>query len=94
MLFMLAESGLTPKLAQFSQPNGQPYIIYGVTQNIIAPYCGAQITSQQLDFNKSMSKVRVSLEWTLGKLLSISILNGTAKFYYSLLVNITQLLHY
>ena len=71
--FMLAESGLSPKIARFNQPNGQPYVIYGdpaygITRNIIAPFRGAQLTPQQHDFNKSMSKVRVSVEWTFGKI--------------------------
>ena len=45
--FMLAESGLSPKLARFNQPNGQPYVIYGdpygITRNIIAPFRRAQL---------------------------------------------------
>ena len=71
--FMLAESGLSPKLSQFTQLNGQPFVIYGdpaygVTQNIIAPFKGAQITPQEHAFNRSMSKVRVSVEWAFGKI--------------------------
>ena len=50
--FMLAESGLAQKLAHFNQPSGQPYVIYGdpaygVSRNILAPFRGAQLTSQQ-----------------------------------------------
>ena len=67
---MLSESGLTPKLSQFTQANRQPFVVYGdpaygVTQNIIAPFRGA---SQEHAFNKSMSKVRVSVEWAFGKI--------------------------
>ena len=45
--FMLSESGLTLKLSQFTQANGQPFVVYGdpaygVTQNIIAPLRGAK----------------------------------------------------
>ena len=70
---MLAKRGLTQKLTQFRQPNGQPYVIYGdpgcsLTQNIKTPFCGAHITYQQNNSNKSMIKVHVSVEWTLGKI--------------------------
>ena len=70
---MLAESGLAQKLAHFNQPNGQPYVIYGdpaygVSRNILAPFRGAQLTSQQQQFNKSMSQVRICVEWTFGKI--------------------------
>lgn len=71
--FMLGASGLLPKLQQFNQPNGQPYVIYGdpaygISRNIIAPYRGAHLTQQQQDFNKSRSQVRISVEWTFGKI--------------------------
>ena len=70
---MLAESGLAQKLSQFNRPNGQPYVVYGdpaygVSQNILSPFRGAQLTTQQELFNKSMSQVRVSVEWTFGKI--------------------------
>ena len=71
--FMLGASGLAQKLRRFQQPNGQPYVIYGdpaygVSRNILAPFRGAQLTRQQQDFNKSMSRVRISVEWTFGKI--------------------------
>ena len=71
--FMLAESGLARQLAQFIQPSGSPYILYGdpaygVSRYILGPYKGAQVTQQQDDFNKSMSRVRVCVEWVFGKL--------------------------
>ena len=70
--FMLGASGLAQKLHRFNQPNGQPYVIYGdpaygVSSHILAPYRGSQLSQQQADFNKAMSKVRVSVEWTFGK---------------------------
>lgn len=72
--FMLGASGLSQKLRRFNQPNGQPYVIYGdpaygLSCNILAPYRGAQLSQQQKDFNRSMSRVRISVEWTFGKLL-------------------------
>lgn len=71
---MLGASELSDKLRRFNQPNGQPYVIYGdpaygVARNILAPFRGAQLSQQQQDFNKSMSRVRISVEWTFGKLL-------------------------
>ena len=71
--FMLGASGLTEKLGRFDQPNGQPYVIYGdpaygISRNILAPFSGAQLTPQERDFNKSMSQVCISVEWTFGKI--------------------------
>lgn len=71
--YMLAESGLAPQLTQFNQTNGQPYVLYGdpaygLSRNILAPYRGAQLTQQQKDFNKSMSQVRICVEWVFGKI--------------------------
>ena len=70
--FMLGASGLTQKMQRFQQTNCQPYVIYGdpaygVTANILAPFRGSQLSRQQVEFNKAMSKVRVSVEWTFGK---------------------------
>ena len=70
--FMLGASGLSQKLHKFNQPDDQPYVIYGdpaygVSRHILAPYRGSQLSQQQIDFNKAMSKVRVSVEWTFGK---------------------------
>ena len=71
--FMLSISGLTPKISRFNQPSGAPYVVYGdpaygLMRNIMAPYRGAQLTAQQQQFNKSMSAVRISVEWTFGKI--------------------------
>ena len=65
--FMLSESGLSSKLVQFNQANGQPYIVYGdpaygIYRNILTLFHGAQLTAAEKDFNKSMSQVRVSVE--------------------------------
>ena len=71
--FMLAESGLAQKLTQYNQPNGQPYVIYGdpaygISRNILSPFRGAQPTTEQQQFNKSMSQVRICVEWAFGKI--------------------------
>ena len=72
--FMLAESGLLAKLQRFHTFSGEPYVIYGdpaygVSRHILAPFHGARLTPQQQDFNRPMSKVRVSVEWAFGKIL-------------------------
>ena len=72
--FMLSVSGLTEKLRRLNRPNGEPYVIYGdpaygVTRNILAPYRGIHLTSQEKEFNRAMSSVRVSVEWTFGKVV-------------------------
>lgn len=71
--FMLGVSGLTTKLANFNRPSGEPYIIYGdpaygLSRNILAPFRGAHLSPEQQDFNRAMSKVRVSVEWAFGKI--------------------------
>lgn len=70
---MLSVSGLTEKLQNIQTPDGEPYVLYGdpaygINDNILAPYRGAQLTQNQSEFNKRMSKVRVSVEWGFGKL--------------------------
>ena len=40
---------------------------YGISRNILAPFRGAQVTAQVI-FNKNMSKVRISVEWSFGKI--------------------------
>ena len=71
--FMLGMSGLSDQLQQFNQPNGEPYVIYGdpaygLSRNILAPFRGACLTAEQQEFNKSMSRVRISVEWGFGKI--------------------------
>ena len=71
--FMLGASGLKQKLTRFNQQNGQPFVIYGdpaygISCNILGPFRGSQLTPQQHEFNKSMSGVRVSVEWVFGKI--------------------------
>ena len=70
---MLSVSGLCEKLQNIQTPDGEPYVLYGdpaygVNDIILAAYRGAQLTQNQSEFNKRMSKVRVSVEWGFGKL--------------------------
>ena len=55
--FMLSVSGLEDQLKQFNQPNGDPFVLYGdpaygLSQNIIAPFRGAQLTQQEQELNR------------------------------------------
>ena len=103
--FMLGESGLEEKLRHITKPNKEPYVLYGdpaygVTNNIISPFKGADLTEAQKHFNKAMSKVRVSVEWGFGKIAQYFafldfkknlkvLLQPVAKYYIvaSLLIN-------
>ena len=74
--FLLSVSGLQSKLANITRLDGSPYVIYGdpaygVTRSILAPFRGSRLTQQQESFNKSMSRVRVAVEWTFGKVVAI-----------------------
>ena len=69
---LLAASDLLTKLSQHSfAPNGQALSIYGdpaypLRVHLQSPFKGARLTNDQKRFNKSMSTVRVSVEWIFG----------------------------
>lgn len=75
--FILSESGVLDKLRPFTQPNGQPYVVYGdpaygIQSNIISPFrSGQPLTQAEQEFNTAMSSVRVSVEWTFGKIIQL-----------------------
>ena len=69
---MLAESGLLNQLEEnaYSQ-TGEPMCLYGDPAyshllNLQAPFRNGQITPQMHKFNRSMSSIRVSVEWLFG----------------------------
>ena len=70
---MLAMSGLLNQLQQYSHnQNGNVLCIYGdaaypLRQYMQAPFGGANLTPQEHAFNRSMSQVRVSVEWIFGE---------------------------
>ena len=71
---MLSVSDLPEKLRRFNRPNGEPYVLYGdpaygLSRNILSPYRGLHLTSQEKDFNRDMSSVRICVEWTFGKIV-------------------------
>lgn len=68
---LLRESGLMP-LFYARAPN---FTLYGdkgypIQQSLIAPYRGIGLTQQQENFNREMSKIRTSVEWGFGKILT------------------------
>ena len=73
---MLAESGLLGQLQQHSHaPNGRVLCIYGdpaypLRIQLQAPFRGPGLNAQQVDFNKSMIRVRVSVEWVFGDIIN------------------------
>lgn len=96
---MLAESGLSDQLKHFSQPNGEPYVIYsnpayGLSRHILAPFRGASLTREQQEFHKAMSNVRISVEWGFNNanILPSSIIGKT--FFCNLLESIIWWHHY
>ena len=73
---MLAESGLLNELQQHSHtPHGRSLCIYGdpaypLRVQLQAPFRGPGLTAQQKEFNKSMSQVRISVEWVFGDVIN------------------------
>ena len=68
---MLVMSGMMPVLENFSvRPNRKRVCIYGdpaypLRWYLYRPLRGSQITPDQNEFNKNMSKVRISVEWNV-----------------------------
>ncbi|XP_066913329.1 uncharacterized protein [Clytia hemisphaerica] len=73
---MLVESGLYNQLMNNSfSPNGDILCIYGdpaypLRAHLQRPFQGARLTPLQSLFNKSMSSVRVSVEWVFGDIVN------------------------
>ena len=66
---MLAESNLLNHLQMFANtPAGNPFCLYGDTayplrMHLQTPFRNPALTPQMMDFNRSMSSVRESVEW-------------------------------
>ena len=45
-------------------------VAYPLRRNLLAPYSGAQLTQEEMSFNSSMSKVRVTVEWMFGEVIN------------------------
>lgn len=73
---MLAQSQVLTQLQNHSfGPNGNVLCIYGdpaypIRQQLQCPFRGARLTAIEKEWNKSMSKVRVSVEWIFGDIVN------------------------
>ena len=65
---MLAESNILPQLEAFVDETGQPFYLYGdpaypLRPQLLAPFRGANVTPEEEEFNKNMSRVRRMGVW-------------------------------
>ena len=73
---MLVDSArLLNDLEQYAFCNGQPMYLYGdpaypLRVHLQAPFRNRQLTPAMEEFNKSMSAVRVSVEWIFGDIIN------------------------
>ncbi|XP_075526500.1 uncharacterized protein LOC142558232 [Dermacentor variabilis] len=70
---ILQSSGLYAKLEKLVGPH--QFVIYGdpaypLKPLLMKPYGGSSLTTTQLEFNTSMSRVRQAVEWGFGKVIS------------------------
>ena len=72
---MLADSSLLTALQNNAfSPDGEAMCIYGdpaypLRVHLQAPFRGAVVTPAMQEFNRSMSSVRVSVEWAFGEVV-------------------------
>lgn len=69
--FMLARSNLLQRLEDHL--NAPDLYIYGdsgypLKRHLITPYIGSNLTDEQREFNTTMSKLRICVEWEFGEL--------------------------
>lgn len=73
---MLADSKLLDDLRQFAfSPTGEPMCIFGdpaypLRLHLQAPFRNVALTPRMVAYNKSMSTVRVAVEWLFGDILN------------------------
>ena len=73
---LLNESGLLNDLRQYSfDQNGSVLCIYGdpaypIRAHLLSPFQGARRTPNEKAFNKSMSSVRISVEWIFNDIIN------------------------
>ena len=90
---MLADSGLLQELEQYAfSPTGEPMCIYGdpaypLRVHLQAPFRDGQITQEMDEFNRSMSSVRVAVEWTFGDIINYFIFMDFKK---NLMIGLSQ----
>lgn len=67
-------------------------LLMGYQEDITTPYRGDHLTQQQQDYNRSMSPVRISVEWTFGMITQCFrtwISREIPRYYSNLLVRTT-----
>ncbi|GFO21880.1 hypothetical protein PoB_004838500 [Plakobranchus ocellatus] len=73
---MFHESGIMTTLEEtMNRPDGTPLCLYGdpayrLRPHVMKPFMGARLTREQ-EFNKDMSSVRISVEWSFGKISNL-----------------------
>ena len=56
-------------------PNGNILSLYGdpaypFSPHLLCPFKGANLSRQEMDFNRAMSSVRLSVEWLFGEIVN------------------------
>ena len=72
---MLASSGLLQDLQLYAFYNDKPICLYGdlaysLRMHLQAPYRNRQLTVHMQEFNKSMSAVKILVEWVFGDIIN------------------------
>ena len=72
--YLLSESNLNARLAEVQQGNAVQCKVYGdaaypIMSHIDRGFKGANLTPTQKAYNRSLSKVRICVEWMFGKWL-------------------------
>lgn len=71
---MLGDSNILPRLVQIcNRPNQTPLCIYGdlaypLREQLQTPFRSLNLTQEQKDYNKAMSKCRIGVEWVFGEI--------------------------
>ena len=75
--YLLHTSKLVEKLPLYLKHGPQNHFViygdpaYGIQEHILCGFKGSHISEVQAEFNKSMSSVRVAVEWGFGKILML-----------------------
>ena len=71
------ESNLAHDLSRYMNfLNGEPCCLYGdaaypISQHLLGPFKGINLTAQELEFNRQMSSVRQCVEWGFNKVIQL-----------------------